>query len=132
MKVIIAGSRDITDMELVVEAVKQSGFEITEVVTGMARGVDTLAEEYGYQERLNIQRFYADWNVYGKMAGKIRNMAMANYAEALIAVWDGKSTGTRHMIEKALEKGMKVYVFNSANRTGEHKQPLGSKKGSDD
>jgi glycerol-3-phosphate dehydrogenase len=124
MKVIIAGTRDITDMDLVTEAVKQSGFEITEVVTGMARGVDILAEQYGYDQRLNIQRFYAKWDSYGKMAGKIRNIEMANYAEALIAVWDGKSTGTRHMIEKALEKGLKVYVYRSDTLTGEHKCPL--------
>jgi len=124
MKVIIAGSRDITDMDHVVEAVKQSGYEITEVVTGMARGVDTLAEQYGFDKHLNIQRFEAKWNQFGKLAGRIRNIEMAVYAEALIAVWDGKSTGTRHMIEKALEKGLKVYVYRADTRTGEHKCSL--------
>lgn len=113
MRTIIAGSRDIEDYELVCKVIQESGFEITEVVTGMARGVDLLAERWGYENDVNIQRFYAKWNEYGKMAGKIRNMAMAAEADACICVWDGMSPGTRHMIETAKAKGLKLYVYRT-------------------
>ena len=63
-------------------------------------------KEKGYQ----IKRFPADWGKYGKKAGIIRNRAMAEYADALLAYWDGKSSGTRNMIEIARELGLKVGV----------------------
>jgi hypothetical protein len=55
-------------------------------------------------------RFPADWDRYGKAAGYIRNETMAANAEALIALWDGRSPGTKHMIDIARKKGLKVYV----------------------
>lgn len=112
MKTIIAGSRDIYDYEVVLSAVKESGFEITEVVNGMARGVDTLGGLYGRSNGIPVKQFPADWDTYGKRAGVMRNVQMAEYADALIAVWDGKSRGTKHMIDTATKKGLKVYVFH--------------------
>lgn len=111
MKTIIAGSRTITDYAAVEGAVKASGFTITEVVSGCARGVDRLGEQWGYAHGVPIARFPADWKRYGqKLAGLIRNKEMAQYADALIAVWDGKSTGTGHMIRVARERGLVVFV----------------------
>lgn len=54
--------------------------------------------------------FPADWNKYGKKAGPIRNKKMANYAEALLAIWDGKSCGTKNMIQQAKENNLRIYV----------------------
>lgn len=110
MKVIIAGSRDITDISHVHNAFMGCGFSISEVVSGMARGVDTLAIEFAKQIKVPVYGFPANWKKHGKGAGPIRNLEMANYAEALIAIWDGKSRGTEHMIKCAESKGLKVYI----------------------
>lgn len=112
MKTIIAGSRTITDFKQVLAAVSDSGFEITEVVSGGAPGVDLIAEQFAYSKQITLKRFPADWNRMGRSAGIIRNLRMAHYAEALIAVWDGKSKGTAHMIKSAADLGLKVFVRN--------------------
>lgn len=111
MKVIIAGSRNIEDYDVVELAVLQSKFEdITEVVSGCARGVDFLGEQWALNNNIPIRSFPAEWGLYGKSAGYIRNGKMAQYADALIAVWDGKSRGTKHMIDLAKERNLLVYV----------------------
>jgi len=110
VKVIIAGSRSIVDKEVVERAVRESGFRITEVISGGARGVDALGEEIARDLGVPVQRFLPAWDVYGKAAGAIRNEAMAKVADALIAVWDGKSGGTRNMMWQARRRGLQVYV----------------------
>lgn len=109
MKTIIAGSRTVTDYELVSAAVAGSGFVITEVVSGMARGVDTLGEDWARIHKIPVKKFPALWQEFGKSAGFIRNAEMGDYAEALIAVTTG-SPGTRNMIDYATKKGLKVFV----------------------
>ena len=109
MKVIIAGSRSITDYNLVVESVKESGFNIEEIVSGGARGVDTLGERYARENNRPLKIFPANWDKCGKSAGYLRNIEMAVYADALIAIWDGESKGTQHMINIANENNLKVY-----------------------
>jgi len=111
MKVIIAGSRNITDYNAIKNIIEQSQFEITEVVSGMARGIDSLAVKYAQENNIQLKQFPADWNKHGKSAGPIRNTEMANYADALIAIWDGQSRGTKHMIDVATKKGLQVEVF---------------------
>ena len=115
MKTIIAGSRSITDPATVWEAIKQSGFTITEVVSGGARGPDSLGERWAKARSIPIKRFTPDWEI-GNHAGIIRNQQMAHYADALVAIWDGKSRGTKHMIDYAVSLGLKVWVFNTAHQ----------------
>ena len=110
MKVIIAGSRAIRDTTPVLEAIYESGFEISEVVCGMAQGVDRIGQLLAVRAMIPVKEFPADWRRLGKSAGRARNWEMARYADALIAVWDGKSGGTRHMIEAARKQGLKVFV----------------------
>lgn len=113
-RVIIAGSRHIANIDAIVDAVNESSFTVIEVVSGCAKGVDTLGEEWARQFGCSIKRFHADWkninssdaligiNSYRKynvFAGYQRNEKMAEYADALIAVWDGKSNGTKHIIK---------------------------------
>lgn len=109
MKVIIAGSRTITDYDVVVDAILHSGFKITEVVSGCAQGVDSLGERYAKQNHIRITQFPADWSRYGGAAGMIRNGQMADYAEALIAVHTGTSRGTLNMIKEAQTRGLHIY-----------------------
>jgi len=110
MKVILAGCRCITGSNELTAAIRESGFEITEVVCGEARGVDALGRWWAGQHSIPVASFPADWDRDGRSAGYLRNVRMAEYADALIAVWNNKSPGTRHMIQTAREKGLKVYI----------------------
>lgn len=110
MKVIVAGGRNILDPDLVAEAIQASGFEVTELVSGCARGVDQYGEHWAAEREIPIKRFPADWDQYGRSAGPRRNAMMAAYGEALVAVWDGMSPGTKNMIDQATIAGLKVYV----------------------
>lgn len=112
MKVIIAGSRGITDYREVELAVVDSRLEITTVISGCARGVDMLGLRWAAERKVPIERFPAKWKQHGKGAGFLRNSAMAYAADALIAVWDGQSHGTKHMIDTAREYGLEVLVRN--------------------
>ena len=111
MRTIIAGSRDCTDERHLVEALMSCGWTPTVVISGAARGADSLGEAWAKQTNTRCERFPADWALYGKRAGYLRNEQMAAKAEALIALWDGKSKGTKHMIEAAQRKGLRVYVY---------------------
>jgi len=110
MKVIIAGSRIILDYSVVKQAINKSALKISEVVSGTANGVDTLGEQWAIENDIPIKKFPADWKQYGKSAGYIRNSEMAEYADALIAIWDGKSKGTSHMINLANKNGLQLFV----------------------
>lgn len=112
MKIIVAGSRSITSRRVVSEAIEKSGwrFELTELVCGGAPGVDTVAHDLCFDCYIPIRMYLADWKTYPRGAGRHRNLAMAQYADALVAVWDGKSPGTKHMIETARRMGLQVYV----------------------
>ena len=114
MKVIVAGSRTIGDYDLVEKAIKDSGFEIDELV-GCAPGVDTLAKIWADNSSVPSKPFPADWIKYGrKNAGKIRNQEMANYADALVAVREAgnKSTGTTDMIKRMKTAGKPVFLVD--------------------
>lgn len=117
MKTIIAGSRNITDYNIVLAAIKESGFTITEVVCGLASGPDTLGEQYAIERNIPVTYFPANWRELGKSAGYIRNEQMGNYGECLIAIWDGESRGTKHMIDYAKKKGLLVYIKNINDTT---------------
>lgn len=112
MKVIVAGSRNITDKNVVGDAMQNSGWdiEVSEIVHGGARGVDSLAEFWAWLFKIKCKIFYPDWDKYGKAAGPIRNREMAKYADALVAIWDGKSRGTKNMIEEAKKRNLKIYI----------------------
>jgi hypothetical protein len=129
VKVIIAGSRDITDMAVLLAALGASPWAdsddcllydgaMTEVVSGTARGVDTLAIEWAVINWFPWKEFPADWERHGKAAGYIRNRQMAEYADALLAIWDGKSRGTKNMIETMEKLGKPVYVYRTDQEKG--------------
>lgn len=113
MKTIIAGSRSISNPTLIQAAITASSFHITEVVSGCARGVDVLGEQWAQKHNIPIKYFPADWNTFGKSAGYRRNEQMAQYAQTLIAIWDGTSKGTQHMINLANKYNLLVYVHET-------------------
>lgn len=110
MKTIIAGSRNCTEIAELLIALSRCGWQPTTVVSGTARGADKLGERWAAAHGLLIEQFPADWDAHGKAAGYRRNEQMADHAEALIALWDGKSRGTKHMIDIAKRNGLRVYV----------------------
>lgn len=107
MKVVICGGRAFNDMRVLVEAVRDSGFDISEVVSGGASGADSLAIYYANANGIPLRLFKADWKHLGRVAGPLRNREMAQYAEAVIALPGGR--GTADMVRNARMFGLKVY-----------------------
>ncbi len=115
MKTVIAGSRTITDYNELLKAIKKISWKITKVVSGGARGVDKLGERYAKENNIPLQIYSPNWNEYGKRAGIIRNLKMVEENEALLAVWNGYSSGTRHTIGFAQNMGLLNYVHKAKN-----------------
>ena len=119
MKVIIAGGRDFKDYDLLCRKADYylSRQDEIEIVSGCAKGADKLGERYADERGYLIKRFPADWGTFGKRAGYLRNEDMAIYADALIAFWNERSKGTKHMIDIAEQQGLKVRVviYNTEN-----------------
>jgi len=126
MRTIIAGSRSIKDFDVVEEAVEESGFDVTTVISGGAYGVDRLGEQWAQENGIEFEVYPADWNdithpdavvimskwgkPYDVTAGSRRNEQMAEVADALIAIHDGKSKGTQDMIDRAKKHGLKIFT----------------------
>jgi hypothetical protein len=114
MRVIIAGSRGFTslDYEVLEEACLSSGYWFTTIISGGARGVDTLGELFAQKHRIPVERYPAKWDQHGRSAGHLRNLHMGAKvkADALVALWDGESRGTKDMIDIARANRLLVYV----------------------
>ena len=122
-RVIIAGSRDFTDYDKAEKALFEAFRSIdiigpVRIVSGHCRGSDLLGEEFAARFSLMLSVFPAKWKMYGKSAGFVRNNEMARFACSddcqadLIAFWDGKSRGTKMMIDIARKKGIRVHAFD--------------------
>ena len=113
-RVIIAGGRDFCDYALLEQSMDRLLSNIEDnivVVCGMARGADSLGEQYAKAREFQVCYFPAEWDKYGKSAGYKRNEQMAQNADALVAFWDGQSRGTKHMINIANRYSLKVRVI---------------------
>jgi len=125
LKVIIAGSRGITGdfydsldsllrkLSSVISIFYDRKTIIGEIVSGGARGADKLGEQWALNNDISIIKFLPDWGLYGKSAGYRRNVEMANYADILVALWDGKSRGTNHMVNIMKDKNEPVIVLTT-------------------
>ena len=116
-RVIIAGGRDFSDYELLKRKVLFYTNEVNRdnlivVVSGKAKGADSLGEKLAKEIGWKVLEYPADWDTNGKSAGYIRNTEMAKNSDALIAFWDGKSRGTKHMIDTAEKNDLLVRVVN--------------------
>jgi hypothetical protein len=112
-RVIVAGGRDLYDYQLVWSTLNKLLVNKSNVVivSGMALGADSLGEKYAKSKGIVISYFPALWGQHGKMAGFIRNEEMAKSADACVCFWDGKSTGTKHMIETAENMNLSLRVI---------------------
>lgn len=109
MKTIIAGSRQIEDADALKHTITDAGWNIDEVVSGTCRGVDVMGEEWAHGNGIAVKQFPADWITHGRMAGKLRNREMAEYADGLILLWDGHSPGASCMLREANRAGIKIH-----------------------
>jgi hypothetical protein len=112
MKTIIAGGRLFNDFDLMEQALKDNPWEITSVVSGRARGADTLGERWAKAHGLPVHYYPAEWSRYGRHAGYLRNETMASVSDALVAFWDGSSRGTAHMITIAQDRDLEVRIIH--------------------
>jgi hypothetical protein len=125
MRIIIAGSRSFDDyyylrrkclsaIESLCYSSKPSDYEI---ISGGAQGADRMGQSFANEFKIPLKIMNADWNKYGKSAGYIRNQEMSDYAKqdpdmgVLIAFWDEKSKGTKHMIDIAKKDGLESFVY---------------------
>jgi len=113
MRVIIAGGRFFDDYDLLKKKVDSILKECTNIVivSGMAKGADTLALNYAKEKGYNTIEMPANWDKYGKSAGYRRNEDMARISDACIVFWDGKSKGTGHMINIAKNYNLQLRII---------------------
>lgn len=113
VKLIVAGSRNVTNYETVkcaVDAFISQGANVTAIIEGGAIGVDRLASRYAIEHGIEHIRVPAEWNLHHKGAGAVRNRKMAEMGDALLALWDGSSRGTMNMIKVANARKLPVTV----------------------
>ena len=113
MKVAVIGSRGLTVDHL--ERYLPEG--TTEIVSGGAAGVDTSAKKYAQANGIKLTEFLPDYKSYGRRAPLVRNLEIIDYADQVLAFWDGASRGTVHVIKNCREKGKKVTVYQNATAT---------------
>lgn len=112
MNVAIVGSRTFNDYGLVkktLDKFKQDN-DITKIISGGARGADSLGARYARENQIELLEFIPDWNSYGRGAGPIRNRSIINACDSVIAFWDGTSKGTANSISQAKDAGRKVEI----------------------
>ena len=109
MRVAVIGSRGLTidNMEMYLPQ------NISEIVSGGAKGVDTSAKAYAIEKGIKLTEFLPDYKQYGRSAPLKRNIEIINYADMVIAFWDGASRGTKFVIKKCMEinKPLTIYKF---------------------
>jgi len=123
MKLAVVGSRTFNDMYLLAENVcifisaseKPSGSNELEIISGGAKGADTLAKKCALINNLKYTEFLPDWNKFGKSAGFRRNQQIVDACDVVIAFWDGNSKGTQDTINKAKIAMKPTYIVYFRN-----------------
>lgn len=110
MRTAIIGSRSLIDVEI--SKYVPDGTDM--IITGGARGIDTLAEKYADENKIFKLIIKPDYETYGRRAPLLRNKTIVEKADIIIALWDGKSRGTRFTIDYAKKCGkkVKIYIFD--------------------
>ena len=112
MKVIIAGSRNFEDYSLLKSTLDCMAeiYDDIEIISGGARGADRLGEQWARENSRKIHMFIPDWDGLGKSAGYRRNEDMAKFGDAAVIFYNGKSLGSKHMIDIARRYKLKLKI----------------------
>lgn len=110
---LVSGSRSIKDKDFVFNRLDQTkkDFDFDTIIEGGAKGVDSLAREYAIANGLNLITKYPDWTIHGRIAALLRNTEMVKICDKGVAIWDGKSRGTKDTISKLKRAGKLLKVF---------------------
>lgn len=108
----VVGSRGFSNYNLLKREL--DNLRISKIISGGARGADSLAEVYARKNEIEVKIFPADWNKHGRRAGYLRNKEIVEECDYLIAFWDGNSRGTAHSIELARAQGKLLKVVRYA------------------
>lgn len=111
MKLGIVGSRDFNDYEFLKKSLESVKNKVTLVVSGGAKGADSLGERWANENNIPVKIFLPDWNKHGKSAGYKRNVQIVDESDWIVAYQVNNSKGTQHSINLAYEKGKRVRVF---------------------
>ncbi len=111
MKIAIIGSRGLT----VTDLEKYLPSNITEIVSGGAKGIDSCARNYALANDIHLTEFLPEYNKYGRSAPLKRNLQIIRYADQVIAFWDGVSRGTKYVIENCKRENKQVTVYLKKN-----------------
>ena len=114
MRVAILGSRKVDSYRALCSAMESCPWPVTTVISGRARGVDLLGERWAEEHGIMVVPFPVtgeDWRTEGRKAGIVRNKLMLKYAEAVVAIWDGRSPGTGHAVRHACSIGLPVLIW---------------------
>lgn len=107
MKVAIIGSRNL----MVKNLGQYLPSNVTEIVSGGAKGIDTCAREYALKNNIKLTEFLPDYNKYGRSAPLKRNVLIVDYSDVVLAFWDGYSRGTKFVIDKCRQFSKPVKIF---------------------
>ena len=107
MKIAVIGSRGLVINDLG----KYLPANVTEIVSGGAKGIDTCAKEYALSNGIKLTEFLPEYNKYGRGAPLKRNLLRIDYADEVLAFWDGRSSGTKYVIEQCRKRNKKVSIF---------------------
>jgi len=121
-RMIIAGSRTITSKEVIDRIPELCGlYNVSPkmILSGCARGVDRLGEQWANKMNIPIEKYPAKWDSFGKAAGHMRNNEMAANGDVLFLIWDGKSPGSKQMKSAALQRNLIVFelIVSFENKT---------------
>lgn len=117
MKLAIVGGRDFNNYTLMESIlwdllhVRRGDIPKDIIVSGGAKGADSLAKKYASEEELEYIEFPAEWNKYGKSAGFIRNQTIVDNCDMVLAFWDGESRGTADTIAKAKKTKKPTFII---------------------
>lgn len=121
MRLLIAGSRNLfpkpTDIVQLLLLAEIDYFDVDEIVSGCAKGVDQCGEKFAEMCDIPVETFPALWNQHGKKAGVIRNAEMAEHCDKALIIWDGKTRGTKNMIDNMVKQG-KPYFLAIIHKNG--------------
>lgn len=112
MKVAIVGSRSFDNYELLKHTIEKLHFSITQIISGGAKGADSLAEQCAEEFNIPIIIHKPDWAIYGKAAGIVRNKKIIDDCEYCLVFWDQKSYGTKSSIDYCVKAGKPLHVVD--------------------